>query len=285
MTLTARQIAADILDRSRSRDAFAAELIEEATKGANVTPLDRRFITQLVYGVIRRKVTLDALLKPFIQLPMHAVQPRVWDILHLGAFQLAFLTHVPQHAAVHETVELANHIGSLKAKGFVNGVLRRVSELVTDDFTRRPGADALPFDQSPHPPTLSPQGRGGVNQSPLSPGERGLGGEGDNRYRRLTKPILPDPIAAPDAYFSTGFSIPKWLGDRWLDRYGLEECTRLGFWFNAPPPLWIRVNKLHTNRENYRLQLASQLIETKPGGHPQSLIFAEHHPIRDLPGY
>jgi lipoate-protein ligase A len=31
---------------------------------------------------------------------------------------------------------------------------------------------------SPHPPTPSPQGRGGYDLLPLSPGERGLGGEG-----------------------------------------------------------------------------------------------------------
>ena len=90
--------------------------------------------------------TLDALLKPFIKLPVHAVQPRVWDVLHLGAFQLAFLTHVPKHAAVNETVELATHVGSPKAKGFVNGVMRRVAELVTDEFTDKPGPDAVPVD-------------------------------------------------------------------------------------------------------------------------------------------
>src|SRR3984957_12284036 len=253
MTITARQIAADVLNRSRSRDAFAAELVDEAVTGMNVTPLDRRFITHLVFGVIRRKGTLDALLKPFIQLPVHAVQPRVWDILHLGAFQLAFLTHVPKHAAVNETVELATHIGSPKAKGFVNSIMRRVSELVTDEFTDRPGANALPFE--------------------------------DQRYRCLGKSVLPNPITAPDGYFASGFSFPKWLSDRWLERYGLEECTRLGFWFNAPPPLWIRSNKLHTKRETYRLRLAAQLIDAEPGEHPQSLRFPVHHPIRDLPGY
>ncbi len=70
---TARQVAADVLHRSRSRDAFAAELIDDAVSAATITPQDRRFVTQLVFGVIRRKGTLDALLKPFIQIPMHAV--------------------------------------------------------------------------------------------------------------------------------------------------------------------------------------------------------------------
>ena len=208
-----------------------------------------------MFGVIRRRGTLDALLKPFIRIPLHAVQPRVWDVLHLGAFQLAFLTHVPKHAAVNETVELATHVGSPKAKGFVNGVMRRVAELVTDEFTDKPGADAVPFDESAATASSTP--------------------------RR----ILPDPAPQPDAYFAAAFSCPKWLADRWLERYGPDECTRLGFWFNAPPPLWIRVNKLHTDRETYRLRLAAALIDAEPGEHPQSLRFPEHHAIRDLPGY
>ena len=146
MTITARQVAVDVLHRSRSRDGFASELVDEALTAANLTPQDRRFVTQLVFGVIRRSGTLDAILKPFIQIPLHAVQPRVWDALRLGAFQLTFLTHVPKHAAVNETVELATYVGAERAKGFVNGVMRRVAELVTDDFTEKPGADAVPFD-------------------------------------------------------------------------------------------------------------------------------------------
>jgi 16S rRNA (cytosine967-C5)-methyltransferase len=92
-------------------------------------------------------------------------------------------------------------------------------------------------------------------------------------------------VAAPDAYFAAAFSFPKWLADRWLERFGLAECTRLGFWFNAPPPLWIRVNKLHNDRETFRLRLAAALIDAEPGEHPQSLRFPEHHPIRELPGF
>ncbi|MCI0701312.1 MAG: 16S rRNA (cytosine(967)-C(5))-methyltransferase RsmB [Planctomycetia bacterium] len=267
---TARQVAVEVLNRSRSREAFVAELIEQALANPalagggdsqptalaggvrQLSPQDRRFVTQLVFGVIRRRGTLDAILKPFIQIPLHAVQPRVWDVLHLGAFQLTFLTHVPKHAAVHETVELAPYVSAPKAKGFVNGVLRRVAELVTDEFTQKAGSDAVPFDQ---------------------------------HYRKLARPILPDPLNDPDLYLSAAFSLPQWLANRWLDQFGPEECSRLGFWFNSPPPLWIRTNKLHTDRETYRLRLAASLIEAEPGEHPQSLRLTEHHAIRDLPGF
>ena len=304
MTITARQVAADVLHRSRARDGFASELIDDAFGGTGglrppLSAQDRRFVTQLVFGVIRRSGTLDALLKPFVNLPLHAVQPRVWDILRLGAFQLTFLTHVPKHAAVNETVELALHVGAPRAKGFVNGVMRRIAELVTDDFTDKPGADAVPMDFLPSPLAgegggASPTGEGALSRavkitphparkaSPPSPAR----GEGIRpRYRHLARAILPDPFTAPNAYFAAAFSLPPWLANRWLERYGPDECTRLGFWFNAPPPLWIRVNKLNASRESYRIQLAAALIDAEPGEHPQSLRFPEHHAIRDLPGY
>jgi 16S rRNA (cytosine967-C5)-methyltransferase len=243
-----------VLHRSRDRHGFAAELVDEQLgRAAFANPADRRFVTQLVFGVLRRKGTLDALLRPFIRTPLHAVQPRVWDVLHLGAFQLAFLTHVPKHAAVNETVDLAAYVGSPQAKGFVNGVMRRVAELVTDEFADRPAADAVPFESK--------------------------------RYRKLTLSVLPDPRTEPDLYLAAGHSWPRWLANRWLDRFGPEECDRLGFWFNAPPPLWIRTNKLHVDRETYRLRLAAGLIDAEPGEHPQSLRLVEHHAVRDLPGY
>jgi 16S rRNA (cytosine967-C5)-methyltransferase len=107
----------------------------------------------------------------------------------------------------------------------------------------------------------------------------------EGRYRKLTQPVLPDPRTDPDAYFAAAFSWPKWLAERWLDRHGPDECVRLGFWFNSPPPLWVRTNKLHTDRESYRLRLAAGLIDAETGEHPQSLRLLEHHAIRDLPGY
>ncbi|MFM8275271.1 MAG: transcription antitermination factor NusB [Gemmata sp.] len=303
--ITARQVAADVLNRSRSRDGFAAELIDAALNAAKLSAQDRRFVTQLVFGVIRRAGTLDALLKPFMHIPAHAVQPRVWDVLRLGAFQLTFLTHVPRHAAVNETVELAPYVGAVKAKGFVNGVMRRVSELVTDEFTEKAGAGAVPVDFSPSPlagagGAASPPGAGEPAQrgaappflessappaSKSRPPSPARGAGTAPRYRKLSRPVLPDPASRPALYFSAAFSFPQWLANRWLERYGPEECSRLGFWFNAPPPLWVRVSKLRESRESYRIRLAAALIEADPGGHPQSLRFAEHHAIRDLPGY
>ncbi len=246
----ARIVAVDALHLARVRKRYASEVIDELAR--ELSPADRRLAVQLVMGCVRRRATLDALVKPFIRVPFHAVQPRVWDLLHLGAYQLALLSHIPKHAAVHETVELAGHVDSPQAKGFVNGVLRRVSELVLDEPADEPSADAVPVEE---------------------------------RYRRLARPVLPDPRESGAAYLAAAFSWPHWLADRWLDRHGWDECLRLGFWFNRPPPLWLRTNSRKTDRESYRLRLAAATIDAEPGEGPQSLKLLDSVPVSELPGY
>lgn len=252
----ARAVAADVLTAARSANAWVGELADDHLGRSGLGPPDRRFVTQLVFGVVRRKATLDALLRPLVTRPFHAIEPGVVDVLRLGAYQIAFLTHVPRHAAVFETVDLARHVGSRMARGFVNGVLRRLSEAVTDEFVDVARKDAVPFDAAAGRP-----------------------------YRRLTRDLLPDPAADPAAYLAAGFSWPRWLADRWLERFDADECFRLGFWFNAPPPLWVRANRLRTDREAYRLRLAAAGVPAEPGPHPQSLCLTDGANVRELPGY
>jgi 16S rRNA (cytosine967-C5)-methyltransferase len=96
---------------------------------------------------------------------------------------------------------------------------------------------------------------------------------------------LPDPAARPVDYLADGFSLPRWLADRWLTRCGWDEATRLGFWFAEPAPLWVRANLLRTTRDALREAFAAAGVQAEPGPHPQSLRLTGHTPIRGLPGY
>src|SRR5262245_19605199 len=130
---TGRSHALQVLLASRQRDAFVQEILEKALSQAPLEPADRRLATQLAYGVIRRRGTLDALLRLLVNRQPHQVEPWLWDSLRLGAFQLALLTHIPPHAALNETVELAAQYRRPRAKGFLNGVLRSLLGLLTED--------------------------------------------------------------------------------------------------------------------------------------------------------
>jgi 16S rRNA (cytosine967-C5)-methyltransferase len=250
---TARSLALQVLLDCRLGDAFVQEVLDQHLGKANLAPADRRLTTQLAYGTLRRRGTLDALLRPLVSRPLHEVETWLRDALRLGAYQLALLTHIPPHAALNETVELAAQFGRPSAKGFLNGVLRRLPPLLTDGRCPGPAADALPLEQG--------------------------------EYRRLAEPLLPDPVSSPVEYIAAGFSLPRWLAARWDERDGWDECLRLGFWFAGPAPVWLRCNPLRTDRAAVLAELAAAGIAAEAGDLPQAVRLKEHAAVRDLPGH
>lgn len=71
MTITpqrwnARSLALAVLLQCQEREAFVQDLLDQHIKRAGLGSADRRLATQLVYGVLRRRGTLDALLRPFV---------------------------------------------------------------------------------------------------------------------------------------------------------------------------------------------------------------------------
>ena len=84
-------------------------------------PRDRAFVTELVYGTVRMRRTLDFMLSRVSSRPIDKLDPDVRAGLRLGAFQL--LTGVSPHAAVGETVGVVSE----RARGFANGVLRALA--------------------------------------------------------------------------------------------------------------------------------------------------------------
>lgn len=251
--VSARGVALKVLLDVRKGGAFAGDLLDELFQHEPLPSADRRLVTHLVLGVIRRQASLDALLRPYIQRSLPKVESWLIEALRLGVYQLALLEHIPPHAALHETVELAAEYGRPGAKKFLNGVLRRVAEIVTNDRLDKPAAIALPLH--------------------------------DNIYRRLAKPLLPDPTTKSAEYLAVAFSWPSWLAQRWLAHHGWSDCLHLGFWFAGPAPLWLRVNPLKIERSFLQTQLQAANIRCEPGTHPQSLRLMDFAPVRSLPGF
>ncbi len=130
----ARQLALHVLLECRKKEAFAQELLDQNLRMSQLSPADRRLATQLVYGVLRRRGTLDALLQSAHQTAIRQVEAGVLEMLRLGAYQLLLLTHIPPHAAFNETVELAN-ARLPRTAGFINAVLRSLVPLLTSEET------------------------------------------------------------------------------------------------------------------------------------------------------
>jgi 16S rRNA (cytosine967-C5)-methyltransferase len=110
------------LPTKSGRGEFVENFLEGALSRSGLTPADRRLCQELVYGVVRWQTTLDWLVGR--KTGPRPQKPRLQNLLRLGLYQIFWLERIPNHAAVHETVELAKRSGFGAQSGFVNAVLR-----------------------------------------------------------------------------------------------------------------------------------------------------------------
>ncbi|WP_017654745.1 16S rRNA (cytosine(967)-C(5))-methyltransferase [Fortiea contorta] len=122
--LNPRQLALIIL-RDVHKGAYADVALDRGLQKADLSIPDRRLVTELVYGSVRRQRTLDALIDQLATKKSHQQPPDLRTIIHLGLYQLRYQERIPPSAAVNTTVELAKTNGFSGLTGFVNGLLRQ----------------------------------------------------------------------------------------------------------------------------------------------------------------
>ena len=120
--------------RAVERDGAYANLeLPKALRQARLRGRDAAFATELAYGTLRMQGLYDAILAVAADRPADQIDAPVRDVLRLGVHQLVGM-RVPDHAAVSATVALARQHVSQGAGGFVNAVLRRVSERTREEW-------------------------------------------------------------------------------------------------------------------------------------------------------
>ncbi|MDB6027916.1 MAG: Sun protein [Verrucomicrobiales bacterium] len=117
-----REIAARILLRRLEGEDFVENILDDELARANLSPPDRGLCQEIVYGVVRWQATLDWLIARKTQ--KRAQHAPLHILLQLGLYQMLWLERIPDHAAVHETVELGRKMGFNSQSGFLNAVLR-----------------------------------------------------------------------------------------------------------------------------------------------------------------
>jgi len=132
-----REIAARVLGRRRPDGDFTENLLENALAGARLSSADRGLCQELVYGIVRWQAALDWLIAR--KTGGREQRSGLQNLLRLGLYQIFWLDRIPDHAAVHETVELAKHGGFGQQGGFINAILR--GYLREADATRKLLAD------------------------------------------------------------------------------------------------------------------------------------------------
>lgn len=109
-------------------DLRGGELLDPSfdRRTARLDARDRRWVRELVYGMLRRRARIDAYLDQRVRGGSVRLDADLHDLLRLGAAQLLHMQSVPAYAAIAQTVELAKRRHGMGASKLANAVLRRL---------------------------------------------------------------------------------------------------------------------------------------------------------------
>ena len=120
---TTRYLAMELLTRVATQQAYSNLLVNKTISSNQLSQKDGALLTEIVYGTLSRRLTLDYYLSPFLK-KNQKLDPWVRELLRLSVYQLEFLERVPAHAVVDEAVKIGKARGNQGIGKFVNGVLR-----------------------------------------------------------------------------------------------------------------------------------------------------------------
>ena len=139
----ARLAAFNILLRVERESAYAVELLHSPLL-EDLSLVDRNLATEIVMGVLRWRSVLDGLIARLSFTPFRKLDLEVLTAVRIGIYQKQFLSKVPAHAAVNESVELVKHAKKASAAPLVNAVMRKVKSAAYDPRAARlSGVDYL----------------------------------------------------------------------------------------------------------------------------------------------
>ena len=121
---TARGVALSTLGEIFQDGAFSNIALKKSLGKATLSDVDKSLVTEIVYGTVSRKLTLEWYLSHFVA-DRDQIDPWIYHLLLMSLYQFVYLEKIPPHAVVHEAVELAKQRKKGSEK-YVNALLRKM---------------------------------------------------------------------------------------------------------------------------------------------------------------
>ena len=204
----------------------------------------RRFLSELVYGILRRRLTLDCIIAAYSREPISRIEPDCISVLRLGLYQLLFLGGVPPFAAISESVDLLGHHHA-GVRAFANGLLRTVE--------REANIAEKALD------------RGGASPRKLLP-------LSEERLVFFSRNVFADPERSRALHLAQVHSLPAFLVERWLLRHDRAVVENMLLACNRKPRVSLRANLLRTDRDGLARRLMTEGLTVGPGALPESIL-------------
>ncbi len=120
-----REAALEILELIEKNQSYSNLLLNNVIKKNELESKDIGLLTELTYGTLQRKMTLDFYLSPFL-MKNKKVENWVRQLLRMTVYQMVYLDKIPDRAAIFEAVEIAKKRGHKGISSLINGVLRSI---------------------------------------------------------------------------------------------------------------------------------------------------------------
>ncbi|MBN2377083.1 MAG: 16S rRNA (cytosine(967)-C(5))-methyltransferase RsmB [Sedimentisphaerales bacterium] len=255
---SARDIAVNCLLDFEKCQMLIQDSLDIAFKSTSLKDADKRLAAELAWGSCRRLITLDFLLTRHSNRPIAKIDPLVRQILRVGLYQLLFLERTPDFAVLSESVQQCKSARLLSAGGFVNAILRSVQSHIKGPVKFSPDEMTKRFSRSIIRTT---------NDAAI----------------QFKTEILPHPCKKSAKYFSVAFGYPRWLMERWLKYFSMDQLAEICSAGNTRPSLNLRANRLRCTVEQLqnRLNEAGLTSEKIPHGVQLNAPAAPDH----LPGF
>lgn len=123
----ARRAALEVLEKCRRGGAWSDAALGSVMDAHQIDGRDRGLASVIAYGVMQNRMLLDHVIAQRSNMEQKKIEPKVLDLLRIGAYQILMLDRIPASAAVNSTVKLCKALGYARAAGFVNAVLRKLA--------------------------------------------------------------------------------------------------------------------------------------------------------------
>jgi 16S rRNA (cytosine967-C5)-methyltransferase len=119
-----RLVSITVVEKVLNDNAYSNIVLGLELNKSDLSDKDKALVTEIVYGTLKYKYTIDKILCNFIKKGIDKLDSFVLNILRISIYQIKFLDKVPSFAVVNEAVNLTKKKSNIGASKLVNGVLR-----------------------------------------------------------------------------------------------------------------------------------------------------------------
>ena len=123
-----RDLAFRLLERIETQNLNSDDAVNDPEMDC-LDVRDRHLTAEIIYGVLRRRATLNWLLAGHSSRPWKDIPLKTKIILRMSLYQLWMLDRIPDHALVNDAVELAKRELGEGVSRYINGILRSLARL------------------------------------------------------------------------------------------------------------------------------------------------------------